>query len=195
MKKYQIIYADPPWSYNDKKGGDKKYASAEGHYSSMTAEQIYNLQFAIDDIADENSTLFIWVTFPLLAEGLETISRWGFKYKTVGFVWVKTRNGYPDHRGIGHWTMCNAELCLIGTKGTPKRTANNIEQVILASRGKHSQKPAEARKRITDLMGDLPRIELFARKPNLLFDADCYEGWDVWDNEVESDIELIEESQ
>lgn len=191
MKKYQIIYADPPWSYNDKKGGDKGYASAEGHYKCMDIKEIYNLQFAIDDLVDENCVLFIWVVFPLLKEGIETIERWGFKYKTCGFTWVKTDGGLnPDHRGIGHWTMCNVELCLIGIKGTPKRIKNNVEQVIMQQRLRHSQKPAETRKRIVELMGDLPRIELFARKEDMLFDADGFDGWDVWGNEVESDIKL-----
>ncbi len=189
MKKYQIIYADTPWSYNDKRGHDKAFSSAEGHYACMNNQEIYDLPIA--KLSEKDCTLFIWVTFPLLLEGIKALESWGFVYKTVGFVWVKTRGGIaPDHRGIGSWTMCNAEMCLIGTKGTPKRKTNNIEQVIMADRGKHSQKPVAARWRIVELMGDLSRIELFARKESLLFDSDCWAGWDIWGNEVESDIEL-----
>jgi len=191
MKKYQIIYADPPWSYKDKRANDKAFASAESHYGCMNIEEIFNMKFAIDEISHKDCALFIWVVFPLLTEGIETIKRWGFEYKTVGFVWVKTDGGLnPDHRGIGHWTMCNSEICLIGKKGNISRINNNVEQIIMQRRLKHSQKPAETRKRIVELMGNLPRIELFSRKEELLFDSDAFEGWDVWGNEVKSEIKL-----
>lgn len=85
MKKYKIIYADPAWSYNDKRKGS--LGGAANHYDTMALSDIKNLK--VSDIADENCILFLWVTFPLIQEGLNTIKAWGFKYKTLGFSWIK----------------------------------------------------------------------------------------------------------
>ena len=108
---------------------------------------------------------------------------WGFTFKTVAFVWVKqNRKSDPLFWGMGYWTRANAELCLLATRGHPKRAAKDVHQVIISHVEKHSRKPDEMRKRIERLMGDQPRIELFAREKS--------SGWDVWGNEVDSDIEL-----
>ena len=177
MKKYQIIYADPPWKYW---AGGKKNASR--HYNCMEIEDIYDLP--IGDLADTNCALFMWATFPMLPEAIETIKRWGFRYSTCAFTWVKrNKNALGWFWGCGNWTRANAELCLLGMKGSMKRQAKNIHQIIDTTTMAHSRKPDEVvRDRITALMGDLPRIELFARRK--------VEGWDSWGNEVESDIEL-----
>ena len=107
---------------------------------------------------------------------------WGFKFVTVAFVWSKhTANG-KKVANLGRWTMGNVEICLLGRKGKPQRVCKNIRQLVEAERFRHSAKPEEVRKRIVDLMGDVSRIELFARQKT--------EGWDVWGNEVESDIDL-----
>lgn len=175
MKKYKIIYADPPWTF--KTYSDKgKQKSPETHYPCMTIEDIYNLP--VSEIADNDCILFLWVTFPLLKEGLETIKRWGFTYKTCGFVWVK-RNKKSDSFfwGLGYWTRANAELCLIATKGKPKRISNSIHQICDARVTKHSKKPDEIRDRIVELCGDVPRVELFARENT--------EGWDCIGNEID----------
>lgn len=175
MKKYKIIYADPPWTF--KTYSDKgKQKSPETHYPCMTIEDIYNLP--VSEIAENDCILFLWVTFPLLKEGLETIKRWGFTYKTCGFVWVK-RNKKSDSFfwGLGYWTRANAELCLIATKGKPKRISNSIHQICDARVTKHSKKPDEIRDRIVELCGDVPRVELFARKNT--------EGWDCIGNEID----------
>lgn len=84
--------------------------------------------------------------------------------------------------GMGYWTRSNAKICLLATKGNPKRIDTSVRQLIMSPRLEHSRKPSEARERIVALMGDLPRIELFARRK--------IDGWDCWGNEVESDIEL-----
>jgi N6-adenosine-specific RNA methylase IME4 len=114
---------------------------------------------------------------PLLKEAFQVIDAWGFNYITCGFTWVKQN---PKNKGIysglGHWTNGNAELCLFAKKGQPKRIQKNVKQIILSPRGKHSVKPVEARNRIVQLLGDLPRIELFARHQSV--------GWDCWGNEV-----------
>ena len=182
MKKYQIIYADPPWTFKTYSPKGKEHKSAECHYNCMKIEDIQNLP--IQKIADDNCVLFLWVTFPLLLEGLETIKKWGFIYKTCAFNWVK-KNKISDTYfwGLGYWTRSNSELCLLATKGNPKRVSKSVHQICDAKISSHSEKPSIIRDNIVKLMGDLPRIELFARQRNI--------GWDVWGNEVESDIILI----
>lgn len=180
MKKYGIIYADPPWHYRvySKKGAGR---SAESHYPTMTIEEIQALP--VSELADKDCALFMWITFPLLKESLSVLSAWGFKFKTIAFVWIKqNRKSDSQFWGMGYWTRANAEFCVLATKGKPKRMAKNVHQVIVSHIEEHSKKPDEARRRIVRLMGDLPRIELFARQKSA--------GWDVWGNEVESDIIL-----
>lgn len=180
MKKYGIIYADPPWHYRvySKKGAGR---SAESHYPTMTIEEIQALP--VSELADKDCALFMWITFPLLKESLSVLSAWGFKFKTIAFVWIKqNRKSNSLFWGMGYWTRANAEFCVLATKGKPKRMAKNVHQVIISHIEEHSKKPDEARRRIVRLMGDLPRIELFARQKSA--------GWDVWGNEVESDIIL-----
>ena len=156
--------------------------SAENHYKTMNINDICKLP--IERITDENCILFLWVTFPCLLEGLKAMKEWGFNYKTCGFTWVK-RNKKSDSWffGLGYWTRANAEICLIGTKGRIKRISKCIPQIVDTHIEEHSKKPAVIRDRIVELVGDLPRIELFARQK--------VNGWDVWGNEVESDIDLI----
>ena len=172
-KKYNIIYADPPWSY--KVWNKKEHKTAERHYNTMSLEDIKELP--LDDITEDNCVLFLWATYPQLKEALEVIDAWGFKYKTVAFTWVK-RNKKSDSWfwGLGHWTRANAEICLLATKGKNKRINGSVHQIIDTKIQSHSQKPEEARVRIVELMGDLPRIELFARNN--------YRGWDIWGDEV-----------
>lgn len=178
-RKYQIIYADPPWTYADPKGNDPKMGGIT--YPTMTLEEIKNLP--IREISEKDCALFLWVTMPMLAEGLQVIEAWGFKYITCAFTWVKLNpKGEGIYSGLGHWTNGNAELCLFAKKGHPKRQAKNVKQIVLAPRGKHSAKPEEVRNRIVSLIGDLPRIELFAREK--------VEGWDIWGNELPNDIEM-----
>ena len=180
MKKYQIIYADPPWEYRLFSHAGTGRTAAR-HYDTMRIVDIYELP--IGDLADKDCVLFLWATFPALPEAFHTIKAWGFHYKTVGFVWVK-KNRKKDNWfwGMGAWTRANAEVCLIATKGSPKVTSHSVHQIIESKVREHSRKPDEAMERIVQLMGDLPRIELFARRK--------VEGWDCWGNEVESDIEL-----
>lgn len=107
----------------------------------------------------------------------------GFTYKTVAFVWLKlNKSGKGFFFGMGYWTRSNAEICLLAVKGKPKRVSRKVFQIIVSPLQEHSRKPDEARRRIVDLLGDLPRIELFAREKTA--------GWDVWGNEVENSIRL-----
>ncbi len=180
MKKYSIIYADPPWRYKvySKKGLGR---SAESHYPTMRLEEIQALP--IGNLAATDCTLFLWTTIPLLEECFSVIKAWGFSYKTIAFVWIKqNRKSDSLFWGMGYWTRANAELCILATKGPPKRKSAKVHQVIISHVEEHSKKPNETRNRIIDLMGDLSRVELFAREKT--------EGWDVWGNEVDCDLEI-----
>ncbi len=182
MKKYKVIYADPPWAYKvwSKKGAGR---SAESHYPTMNIASIKALP--VGELADKDCALFLWITFPMLREAWGVMDAWGFTFKTVAFVWIKQcRKSDGLFTGMGYWTRANAEICLLATRGRPKRAARDVKQVILSHVERHSQKPEEARRRIEALMGDVPRIELFARASS--------PGWDVWGNEVASDIRLAE---
>ena len=175
-KKYNIIYADPAWSY----GGTipQHIDSRRKHgqfYSVMETDEISKLP--INKITNENAILFMWATFPLLDQALRVIRDWGFEYKTCAFTWIK-KNKKADSFfwGMGMWTRSNAEVCLIGTKGKPKRNSASVHQVVYEPIREHSRKPDCVRDRIVELCGDLPRIELFARQK--------VDGWDCWGNEV-----------
>lgn len=178
-KKYQIIYADPPWSYKDKALAGSRGAICK--YPVMSTEDISNLD--IGKLADDNCVLFLWVTMPKLNEVFGVVEKWGFEYKTVAFTWVK-KNKIKDSwfLGMGRWTRANAELCLLATKGKPRRVSASIRQIIDTPIERHSKKPDIVRERIVGLCGDIPRVELFARER--------VAGWDCWGNEVEGNVIL-----
>ena len=174
-KKYDVIYADPPWkflTYSDKGKG----RSAEKHYPTMSKEAIE--QLPISKISQKNSVLFLWVTAPCFEQGLELIKAWGYTYKTVAFTWVKLnkKNG-KLFMGMGYYTRANAEYCLLATKGKVlERKSKAVPSAVVTPIEWHSKKPDVVRERIVALFGDRARIELFARQHA--------EGWDCWGNEV-----------
>lgn len=178
MKKYHIIYADPPWHYQR----SKVQGAAENHYPTMSIEQLCSMP--VSEITEKDCILFLWSTFPQLPEALRLIDSWGFTYKSIGFLWLKQNKKSPTwFYGLGFWTRGNAEVCLLATKGHPHRISNRIHQFIIAPIQEHSKKSDIVRDRIVELMGDLSRIELFARQKA--------EGWDAWGNEIDSDIDLL----
>lgn len=179
-KRYEVIYADPPWSYEDKMKGHT--FSLEYEYETQDINWIRGLPISM--LAAKDCVLFMWATSPLLPEAFEVIKSWGFEYKTVAFVWNKVSNKGKDISNIGHWTMGNVEMCLLSIKGKPKRIRKDIKQYVKAVRTVHSRKPVVVRERIVQLMGDVPRIELFARG--------APEGWDVFGNEVPEYTERLE---
>ena len=174
MKQYSIILADPPWSY--KVWSDKgKGRGAERHYPTMRIEDIRSLPVA--DLASKDCALFMWATCPMLMDAFSVLEAWGFTYKAVAFAWVKQNKKNPSlFWGMGYWTRANVELCLLATRGRPVRQSSSVHQVLISPLEAHSKKPDEIRNRIVTLMGDLPRVELFARQTS--------PGWDVWGNEV-----------
>ncbi|NEK84051.1 MAG: DNA methyltransferase [Pantoea ananatis] len=184
MTEYSIIYADPAWSYNDKamnRGG------AERHYVTTDADLMAKLNIPVA----KDAVIFMWATMPQLPVAIRLMQDWGFSYKTVAFVWVKANKKATDSPfwGMGHWTRANAELCLMGVRGKPKREGKGVHQLIVEPEiitdpvMAHSRKPAVVRDKIVELMGDIPRLEMFAREAT--------EGWDVWGNEAPGSVSLV----
>ncbi len=170
-KKYDIIYADPPWRYSDRGCNGNAYR----HYDTMRTKDICSL--SVNDIASENCVLFMWATYPMIEDALKVIRAWGFTYKSIAFQWIKqNRSGKGYFFGLGRWTRGNTEPCLLAVKGKPKRISSSVGQLIISPLRRHSQKPDITRDKIIALMGDLPRIELFARESVV--------GWDSWGNEI-----------
>lgn len=171
-KRYDIIYADPPWK---EAGGGKIKRGANRHYPLMSTKDICALPVA--DIVKDDAHLYLWVTNNFLADGLEVMSAWGFEYKTM-ITWVK------DRFGLGQYFRGQTEHCLFGVRGfIPYKTLDGVRQqgrtVLLAPREAHSVKPEKMRQMI-DLVSDRPgfrKLEMFARRPA--------PGWDIFGNEVE----------
>jgi len=180
VKKYNIIYADPPWSYRNR---GNIQATTQPHYNTMTNESICNLD--VSSICEDNCILFLWATFPKIQVALDTIKAWGFEYKTIGFNWVKTN---PKNKkiffGVGWYTRSNSEICLIGVKGKAPKVSNRVSSIIIKPRGKHSSKPDCVRDKIVEFCGNIPRIELFARERK--------KGWDTWGNECKCDVKIMQ---
>tara|TARA_B110000503_G_scaffold130634_1_gene204248 strand:- start:1037 stop:1669 length:633 start_codon:yes stop_codon:yes gene_type:complete len=181
MKKYQTIYADPPWRFkNFSTKGEGR--NAVSHYDCLTIPELKKLN--ISKYADKNCALFMWVTDPLLDQAMELISAWGFNYKTVAFYWVKTNknvdlNNLSSEKdfftGLGYWTRANPEMCLLATKGKPKRISKSVRRLLITKRREHSRKPDEVYTGIEKLV-EGPYLELFARNTK--------KGWDSWGNQV-----------
>jgi len=171
MKKYQIIYADPPWEF----GSVTKLGNARDYYKTMTFAELSRLELP----SDKNCLLFMWVVGNKMEECMRVAKEWGFKYVNIGFVWHK-----PNRTLCGYYTMNQTELCLIFKKGKiPMPRGNRNEVEFLSEKASiHSRKPDELRERIVRMFPIQDKIELFAREK--------FDGWDVWGNEVESDIEL-----
>lgn len=173
MKKYQIIYADPPWKYRDT-AEFKKFRphgfGADFHYKTLTTQEICQIWIP----KEKDSILFLWVTVPFLEDGFKVLNSWGFKYKTALF-WDKVTIG------TGHYFRGQIEVCLIGISGKIRAFHTQLRNLIVCKKSKHSKKP-DIFYSIIDKLGYSRKLELFARQKT--------EGWDVWGNEVESDIDL-----
>jgi len=190
--KYSIIYADCPWSFNNKNTGGSMKSGSEAQYKTMSVDEICNLP--ISEIVADDCILFMWWVGSQPEEALNVVKSWGFKVKTMsGFNWIKLSKNCKLEFNMGFYTRQLSESCLIATKGKPKVINHGIrsvqlveeeynEETIFALNEKHSKKPDIFRERIVELMGDLPRVELFARQET--------EGWDVFGNEVKNSIEL-----
>lgn len=134
---YQIIYADPPWSYNQRGRG-----AAENHYETMSIDDLE--QLPVERLAAQNAVLFLWATMPLLPEALDLGRAWGFEYKTCAFTWIKhyEPSGKPAMGG-GMWTRANAELCLLFVRGEPPRRVSAAVRQLVETWPNVSSDPAK----------------------------------------------------
>jgi N6-adenosine-specific RNA methylase IME4 len=174
MNKFSICYADPSWMYQDKATAGKRGACHK--YPVMTIPEICALP--VDQIMAPDAALFMWVTAPFLFDAKQVIEAWKFKYKTVAFVWVKmNKKAHTYFWGMGNHTRSNAEFVLLATRGNIKRVDKGVHQIIQSKIRGHSQKPECVREKIVKLMGDIPRIELFARE--------SAKGWVCRGNELD----------
>jgi N6-adenosine-specific RNA methylase IME4 len=188
---FKAIYADPPWAFNLWWGGRKNQGSVpksvpsratKPHYPVLTEDELNALP--VGELAADDCVLFLWTCWPVLQWSLRTIEAWGFTYKTCGFAWVKAnakqidlfRDDIEPHMTLGYWTRSNSEVCLLATKGNPKRRASDVRQAIIEPRREHSRKPDCVPARIERLV-EGPYLELFARTQR--------PGWTVWGNQTD----------
>lgn len=168
---YTVIYADPPWSYNDKLSGDldQSYGAADKHYPSMALSELKALN--IPNLVAADSVLFLWATSPLLPDGLALCQAWGFTYK-ASFVWDKVMHN------MGHYNSVRHEFLLVATRGSCLPQVGKLfdsVQTIERSK-KHSEKPEQFREIIETLYPQGSKLELFARTKK--------DGWEAWGNEA-----------
>lgn len=194
-KKYDVIYADPPWDYGGKMQFDKTshkdinigfnksifISSASFKYPTVKLKDLKNLN--VSSISSDDCLLFMWTTGPQLSNAVELGKAWGFEYKTIAFVWDKMIHN------PGKYTLSQTELCLVFKKGRipQPRGARNIRQLIKCPRGTHSEKPLAVIDGITKMFPNQEKIELFARNN--------YYGWDNWGLEIpDAKVEIIDGS-
>lgn len=186
MKKYNVIYADCPWSYDQKNVGRGNASGAIDKYLLMSNKDIKAMP--IDSITDDNALLFMWATVPLLPEIIDIIPSWGFKYKTL-IIWEKT-----GLLGMGNWVRVQEELILIGIKGKVKPFSHQEKNIYKHPICDHSAKPHFFRQLVMKLadksFNESTKLELFARSRNGFFPDYEYEGWDVYGNQVNNSIKL-----
>lgn len=173
---YGVILADPPWSFKTWSGKTcTPHRTANDHYQTQSRDWLSSLP--VGDMADRDCALFMWVVDSHIDEAVELGRAWGFRFKTRAFTWYKTKlDGSPGARiGMGYWTRKQTEICLLFTRGKPKRLSKGVCEVIEAPRREHSRKPAETYSRIEALVAG-PYLELFARQ--------AMPGWDAWGDQV-----------
>lgn len=179
-KHFGAILADPPWGFQMFNSVRAVPCRGVQPYPTMKTPEIEAMP--VGSLAAPDSVLFLWVTWPMLKDGFSVMESWGFTYKTCGFCWVKGKGlplfpeDFKDKMGLGFWTRANSEVCLLGTRGKPKRVNADVRQVVQAPLREHSRKPEEIHGRIERLVAG-PYLELFARAPR--------EGWTVWGNQTD----------
>lgn len=166
-KKYQVIYADCPWTYDNKRTGGNYTSGASQKYNTMSVDELTALP--IQNITHDNCVLFMWATVPLLPEAFHVLDAWRFQYKTK-MTWDK------QLIGMGHWFRGITEELLVAVQGNVKPFHSQLPNLIRIPRLKHSKKPHKFREIIEGVTYGLePRIELFARTK--------IHGWDTWGND------------
>lgn len=181
---YDVILADPPWNF-DTWGKKDNARTPSAHYDTMNLEDICSLP--IRDLAAENCALFMWSVWPRIFDAQAVFEAWGFRYRTLGFEWVKMNpSGLGFHIGLGYYTRANSEPCLLAVKGSMKVSTRSERNLLMTPIREHSQKPDEQYGKIERLYPNMRYLELFARRRR--------KGWDAFGNEVENSIEMPTES-
>lgn len=185
MNKYSVILADPPWHFRNYAADapgmiHDRARGANRHYPTMTTDDICSVKVP----AADDSVLFLWACWPTLPDALQVIGAWGFEYKALAWVWTKlNKNSMGFFHGMGYYTRANSEPCLLATRGDlPKPAARDVQALICSPIREHSRKPDEQYGKIERLYPEGPYLEMFARRTR--------PGWDVWGNEVESDVQI-----
>jgi len=185
QKKYNVIYADPPWHYNSRSGNKWKHG-ADAKYETLTNEEIKSMD--IPSITQDDAVLFLWATVPMLDVGFDVLKTWGFKYKTM-LTWRKVMS-----LGMGFWFRIKTEHLLFGVSGNVKAFRLQKSNFYQCKAGRHSAKPDYFRQLITTATDKFfappTRLELFARSSNGLFKDDEFNGWDIWGNEARDSVKL-----
>lgn len=180
-KKYQVIYADPPWTFKSKNTGGSMKSGAAAQYQTMSIKEMMSMD--VQSICSDNCILVMWWVGSQPEEAIALAKAWGFKIKHMnGFVWNKLTVKELPFFGMGYYTRAGAETALIAIKGKPNIASHSVRQVRTAKVGRHSEKPAEFRNDIVQMCGDVPRLEMFAR--------DAAPGWDVFGNQVSDSVDI-----
>tara|TARA_R110000823_G_C15671261_1_gene473178 strand:+ start:42 stop:638 length:597 start_codon:yes stop_codon:yes gene_type:complete len=187
QEKYSIIYADPPWQFNNVKTGGSLKSGAESKYMTTSIEDLKAMD--VNSIAADDALLVMWWVGSMPQEAIDLVKAWGFTLKNMnGIVWNKLTAKNNPHFGMGFYTRAGSESCLIATKGKFKPASRSVRAVFRAEEqiqfeGKilsHSEKPKQVRELIVELAGDLPRLEMFNRD----------DSWAVFGNESKNSIAI-----
>jgi N6-adenosine-specific RNA methylase IME4 len=183
--KRTIVYADPPWKYTIEHHpkGTTMSGLANQHYATMSLEELKQLK--VKEIVSEDAILFLWTTGPQMKNSINLMNAWGFTYKTMFMVWVKTTKGEVKANRLGHYTRQCCEYVLMGSRGNVLKYKNREYKMATLNffqedSKKHSQKPLHVSQLIDQMFFNVPKIELFARGDNTLNSCD----WDYWGNEI-----------
>jgi len=172
---YGVILIDPPWAFKTFSGKTgTPHRSAEDHYETMSVKDMAGIPLA--DMAAKDCALFMWVVDSHIDVAIELARAWGFRFKTRAFTWRKLTATGTARIGMGYWTRKQTEICLLFTRGKPRRLSKGVREIIDAPRREHSRKPEEQYGRIEALVAG-PYLEMFARQRR--------PGWDVWGNETD----------
>lgn len=185
---WNIILADPPWSYNDKATSGGHWAGADNHYGTMSIEALQEMRidfngnsYRIEEIAADDALLFMWTTWPFLQDSFRVVESWGFTYKTLGAIWTKTNKDGTPYMGLGNYFRIGSEPCLLCVRGKGVQRVNaGVNSDIRCPRTAHSAKPDALYQMIEKAFGETKKIELFARSQR--------NGWDVYGNQVQQEL-------
>lgn len=187
MQKYKLILADPPWDFNNKKTGGSMRSAANQKYVTTGIKALEQLD--VNSIADDDCLLAMWWVGAMPQEAIDLVNSWGFRIVNMnGIVWNKLTQHDKPYFGMGFYTRAGSESMVLAVKGKFKPASHSVRAVFHAEAQiqfeakvrAHSEKPTQAHDMLVELTGDVPRLEMFARRPA--------NGWDVFGNEADGSI-------